>query len=264
MSELLEQLYAQQRAFAVNVFDNEKGLSELCALKKTDDSRFSDVQRFQIYHNNIYIGLREALAAVYPVINKLVGDEFFHHVAREYSYQHPSSSGNLHAFGEAFPEYLDGFPGTENLTYLPDMARLEWAYHRVFHTQEDAVLNIQKLSSLDEIDSNRLRFQVSNSCCLLSSAYPILKIWQMNQESSVSEEVSLDEGGVQLVVRHSGFDVVFEPLNKASFTLLHNLAEGRLFVDACAEVVAVDPDSDVGEMLKELIGRRLLSGFSCS
>ena len=266
--EHLRQLHEQQRAFVSQVVGDGKFLTEVQALplslKNTEQSHFSDAQRFQLYHNNIAIGFRGALAGVYPVVNKLVGDEFFHHLTREYSYQHPSHSGNLHAFGEFLPTFLINFPGVENLFYLSDVARLEWAYHRIFHAQEDAVLNIQKLTSLNEEARNRLRFKVSSSCCVLSSVYPVLKIWQMNQQGSTGEEVDLDEGGVQLVVRRLGADVIFEPLNKAIFTLLRSLSEGQLFVEACEEVVAVDPDCDVGTILKELIERRLLTEFSCS
>lgn len=266
--EHLRQLHEQQRAFVSQVLGDEKLSPESQALplslKNTEQSHFSDAQRFQLYHNNIVIGFRAALTGIYPVVNKLVGDEFFHHLAREYSYQHPSHSGNLHAFGEFLPTFLIDFPGVDNLFYLPDVARLEWAYHRVFHAQEDAVLNIQKLTSLDEEESSRLRFKVSSSCRVLSSAFPVLKIWQMNQQGSTGEEVDIDEGGVQLVVRRLGADVVFEPLNKAIFTLLRSLSEGWLFVEACEEVVAVDPDCDIGAILKELIERRLLTEFSCS
>jgi len=262
--QLREQLREQQRAFVAHVFDTENGPLEHFALKNTGHDQFSDAQRFQIYRNNIFIGFREALSGLYPAINKLVGDEFFHHVAREYIVQHPANSGNVHAFGEAFPDFLSGFPGTENLAYLPDVARLEWAYHRVFHAQESAVLNVQELSLLDEDATERLRFQLSSSCCVLSSAYPVLKIWQMNQEGNGDLEVDLNEGGVQFVVIRSGSDVVFEPLNEAVFTFLHSLSQDRLFVDACAEALAVDSDCDVGAMLKSLIEQRLLTGFSCS
>lgn len=259
-----QQMCEQQRAFVAHVFDGDKKPSELCALKHTGLEQFSDEQRLQVYRNNIVIGLRGALAGVYPVIKKLVGNDFFEHVAREYIHQHPSRSGNLHAFGNVFSEYLAGFPGTESLPYLPDVARFEWAYHQAFHAQEDAVLNIQKLSLLDEEANGRLKFQVSSSCCLFSSGYPVLKIWQMNQEGVELEEIDLAEGGVQLVVRRLGFDVVFEPLNKAIFTLLRHLSEGHLFVEACAEVLAIESECDVGKVLKELIERRLLTGFSCS
>ena len=269
MSELRE----QQRAFAKRVFEGQgfdaqgaadkNHIPDVLALKHGAVGSFSDAQRFQIYHNNIFIGLRAALSGVYPVINKLVGDDFFQNVAREYIVRYPTSDGNVHEFGRAFPAFLGKFPGADDLQYLPDVARLEWAYHEIFHAQEAGVLNIQALASLDETASEHLRFHVSSSCRLLSSDYPLLKIWQANQQGSEDLAVDLDEGGVQLAVMRSGFDVVFRPLNKAVFALLDALSNNRLFADACAEAVAIDPDCDIGAILNDLIAQRLLAGFSC-
>jgi hypothetical protein len=275
MNELLE----QQRAFVKRVFDEQgsdrqdfdvkgsadkKGRPAVLALKQDITNRFTDTQRFQIYRNNIFISLREALSGVYPVINKLVGDEFFQQVAREYIHRHPASDGNVHEFGAEFPGFLAEFPGAYGLAYLPDVARLEWAHHEIFHAPQAGVLNIQALASLDEAAHEHLRFQVSTSCRLLSSNYPVLHIWQANQQGHEDEVVDLDEGGMQLVVMRSGFDVVFRPLNKAVFALLDALSENRLFTDACAEAIAIDPNCDIGAILNDLIAQRLLTGFSCS
>ena len=60
-----QQLREQQRAFVAHVFDGEKPPSEFRALKHAERDPFSDDQRLQIYHNNIVIGLREALAGIY-------------------------------------------------------------------------------------------------------------------------------------------------------------------------------------------------------
>lgn len=285
MNELLE----QQRAFIKRVFDQQgldvkgstvkggavKGstvkdgtvegeLPSMLALKQGATNRFTDTQRFQIYRNNIFIGLREALAGVYPVINKLIGDEFFQQVAREYIHRYPANHGNVHEFGAELPEFLSEFPGVEGLPYLLDVGRLEWAYHQSFHAPEAGVLNVQALAALDESASEQLRFQASHCCRLLSSNYPVLNIWQANQPGHEDEIVDLDEGGVQFVVMRRGFDVEFRPLNEAVFTLLDALSKNRLFADACAEAVVIDPDCDIGAMLNDLIAQRLLTGFSCS
>jgi len=192
-----------------------------------------------------------------------VGDEFFQHVAREYIQQYPAHDGNVHEFGHVFSEFLASFPGANTLAYLPDVARLEWAHHQVFHASELAVLNIQALASLENLTSESLRFQVSKCCRLLSSVYPVLSIWQANQAGNENQTVDLEEGSVQFVVVRKGLDVEFRPLNEAFFSLLLALSKGKTFAGACEEALRFDVDSDVGAMLKSLIEQRLLTGFSC-
>ena len=67
---------------------------------------------------------------MYPTVEQLVGAPFFRYAAHEFILAHPSKSGNLHDFGEDLPGFLAGFEPARALAYLPDCARLEWAWHR--------------------------------------------------------------------------------------------------------------------------------------
>ena len=54
---------------------------------------------YAVYRNNVRTCLGRALADAYPVVERLVGEEFFRHTAYRYIAQHPSRSGDLNAFG---------------------------------------------------------------------------------------------------------------------------------------------------------------------
>ena len=96
--------------------------------------RLSPRQRLDIYRHNLFDSLSAALAAVYPTVAQLVGEGFFRFAAHAYIAAHPSRSGNLHDFGAQLPEFLAQFEPARGLPYLPDSARLDWAWHQVFHT----------------------------------------------------------------------------------------------------------------------------------
>ena len=66
------------------------------------------------------------------MIHQLVGEEFFRLLAKRFIEQHPSHSGNLHRYGSEMAEFLMHFENTQHLAYLPDVARLEWAYHLAY------------------------------------------------------------------------------------------------------------------------------------
>ena len=68
-------------------------------------------RRVSVYRNNVVNGLTEALRVSYPVVERLVGVEFFAHAARCYVRDVPSRSGNLHDYGAAFPAHLARLPG---------------------------------------------------------------------------------------------------------------------------------------------------------
>jgi hypothetical protein len=60
--------------------------------------------RLAIYRSNTYSNLRAALRDVYPVIVRLVGDDFFAHAASAFIRAHPSTSGDLNDYGDGFGE----------------------------------------------------------------------------------------------------------------------------------------------------------------
>lgn len=220
-------------------------------------------RRLRIYRNNVLSGLTEALRAIYPVIDRLVGEPFFKHAARQYIHRYPSHVGNLHDFGEYFADFLAILPETRELVYLPDVAHLEWAYHWVFHAADRAPLDPSRLTQVPIQKYLELSFQLHPASRLLASDYPILRIWEVNQqEYEGNQAVDLGEGEVKLLVIRRELDVTFEPLSDGEFALLHALNENRAFADACDAALAVEPTIDLGHCLQRHVVSGTLVDFS--
>lgn len=214
------------------------------------DNGLAGARRLQVYRNNMFTSLTDALAAVYPVIARLVGEGFFAAAAQEYIRVHPSRSGNVHDFGSAFPDFLASFRGAAALPYLADVARLEWAYHQVFHATEQPPLDPRRIAEVSENAQPSLCLVLQPALRLLASPYPILRIWQVNQAGYAdAAEVSLDEGGIHLLVRQRQLEIEFWTLGAGEFALLSRLADDDTLGDAVAAALAVEPELDVGEVL---------------
>ena len=103
-------------------------------------------RRLQVYRNNVFVSLLQALADVYPVLVRLVGRDYFDQAARRFVREHPSRSGNLHDFGSELPGFLGRLPEAASLPYLPDVAALEWAWHEAFHAGDAPALEAARRS----------------------------------------------------------------------------------------------------------------------
>jgi hypothetical protein len=102
------------------------GSEPLCDLIRSDG--ISASARLEVYRNNLHAGFTKTLGLEFPVIRRLVGEEYFRQVARAFLACYPSRSGDLHHVGGPFARFLrTQFVETEYL-YLADVARLEWAY----------------------------------------------------------------------------------------------------------------------------------------
>lgn len=221
-------------------------------------------RRISVYRNNIMTSLTEALRVSYPVVERLVGTEFFDYAARCYLRDVPSRSGNLHDYGAEFPSHLQRLPGVAALAYLPDVARLEWACQEVFHAPEAEPLDLEALAAVPAERHGDLRLYLHPASRLLASDYPVLRIWQVNQLGHVGEAtVDLGLGGVRLLVIRRGIDIEIEPVTTGEYALLVALRDERTLASACESVLAADPALDLAATLSGHIARRTVVGLSC-
>ena len=223
----------------------------------------SGARRLRVYRNNAALGLTGALEAVYPVVRRLVGEDFFRYAAARYIARHPSRSGDLHEFGERFPSFLESFSPAAALIYLPDVARLEWAYHEVFHAAGHPSLDVAALARVPAERRETLRFRLRPAARLLESAFPILRIWQVNQDDHAGDApVDLREGGVKLlIVRRDNLDIEFCALADGEFALLRALADDCDFADACERAMTAQPTFDLPARFGRHVARGTLVAF---
>jgi len=219
-------------------------------------------RRLQVYRNNHFASLAEVLAAVYPVIRRLVGEAFFDQAARNYIANHPSPSGDVHRYGGHFAAHLGRCPGVETLGYLPDVARLEWCYHRAFHAEQHPPLDAGGLRAVQPEDYPRLRLMLQPSARLLESCYPVLRIWQVNQPDWTGDAtVDLAEGRARLLVLRQGVEVAFIPLGVGEQFWLLGLAHGLTLLEAQQRATAREPGFDLGAALQRHLPLGVFSGW---
>lgn len=219
-------------------------------------------QRLAIYRGSIYGNLRAALRDVYPVVNRLIGEACFDSVATCFIQETPSPSGDIHGFGAEFPQFLRHFPATADLVYLPDVASLEWQLHEIYYIAEPPPLDMTALAALPEHVHGNLVFTLNPACRLLTSAYPVALIWQANQPDVVEpEEIHIDIGGVDLLVRRRQGVIELQLLSHAACVLLEQLRDGACFANALQAALIVQPDFDVVSFLQQQVRLGTLVDF---
>jgi hypothetical protein len=230
-------------------------------------------RRLAIYRHNLFGSLTEALSAVYPTVAALVGDGFFRYAAHDYIVAHPSRSGNLHEFGEMLPQFLEGFQPARSLPYLADSARLDWAWHAVFHTDSaacpDALSVLTRIAALSDAQRLALHLRWQPAARLVVSPYPILRIWQVHQAPMADDDgaqslVDFDAGGQAVLVAQRSGDITVERLAPAEHALLDTLSRRGTLGDAVASALAFDSEFDVGSAIARHLCVGTLTGLVAS
>lgn len=236
-----------QAAFAAALDGDARKLAALAA----DGTRASEC--IAVYRNNARHNFGEALRAVYPVVEQLVGSEFFAFGAERYRAAHPSMSGDIHRYGNRLADFLAAFPPAAALPYLPDVARLEWAMHEVFHAEDVVPFAVDQLTGLSENDLSRLVFELSPACRLLRSPYAVDRLWLLHQPG-VPWDAGFDlTDGAAMLVRREGYAVEVERLDEAEHALLATLARGATLGAGYDAAAGVDAAFDLaGSLVRHL------------
>lgn len=187
-------------------------------------------ERIAVYRNNHREIYRKALAASFPVIERLVGETCLAGLARAYTHRHPSRSGDLQDFGAGFPAFLERTYGSTRFRYLASVADLEWALEEVHLEPDEPPLTIRALRTFSPDDYGNLTFTVRRAVRLLRSPFPALSIWRANQPGN-SARVDLDEGGQDVAVARRGDDLQMHLLDRNTFALASELARGARLAD---------------------------------
>lgn len=190
------------------------------------DGLTGDPARFNVYRNNVAVGLQDILGETFPVVRELVGDEFFSAMARAFIQALPPRSPVLIDYGGGFADFIDGFTPARSLPYLADVARLEWARHESYHAADAEPASIDVLTGGNPSDIENLRFQMHPSLRLMRSDWPVASIWQAHQANTASDLSSLHEEGEQVMVVRPHLSVEVRCLEPAAFEFAERVASG--------------------------------------
>ncbi|WP_024301606.1 DUF2063 domain-containing protein [Pseudogulbenkiania sp. MAI-1] len=216
-----------------------------------------------VYRNNYRVGLIDTLAYAYPVLGQLVGEEFFRALAREYVKRHASHSGNLHRYGAAFGDFLDGFEHVRHLPYLADVARLEWQAHRLYYAADGAPPELAALAATPPERWGELRFALADDMALIASPWPVATIWLAHQPSSgIALPNQLDGCAETALVTRSAGAVRVEALPPAPAAFLLALQQNATLEAATDAALRQDEAFDLQATLGLLFERALLSSIT--
>ena len=218
----------------------------------TSHTARTPTKRFAVYRNNIVFGLISALRTRFPVVERIVGEECFATMARDFVVKHPPLSPLLMFYGDAFAGFIATLAPLAELPYLPDVARLEAARTHAYHAADAAPLDPLALQRLDADALVAARIVLHPSAHVIRSPHPIVTIWAMN--SGAAELRPIDGEGPEdaLVIRpDAAVSVVKLPPGGAMF--LKALASGLGLGRAAAIARDDQADFDLAANLAVLI-----------
>lgn len=215
--------------------------------------------RFNVHRNTVVSGLIDVLAARFPVVRRIVGEEYFAALARVFVTTHPPRSPVILSYGGEFPTFLEAFPPLADLAYLPDVARLEVAMGRAQHAADTEPVGADVFTAMSPMQLEGLRIDLHPSASIICSPHPALTIWEKNRpdrESTPVEGWSPED----VVVARPDLEVLAWRLPAGGASLLQALGSGMTLGDAAAST-CLEPGFDLTAILAVVFSAGLAAGF---
>lgn len=216
------------------------------------DLRPSSERRFSVYRNNVKASLVAVLAARFPVVARVVGEEFFIAMALVFIEREPPRSPILAEYGGTFAGFLEMFEPATELPYLPDIARLEWARHAAFHAGDAAPAVLDHLAAIPAEQLGATIVGLHPAACVIASPWPIVSIWTTNTHDEVPRAPAAGWTAETALVTRPVREVVVNRLTPGEACLLAELARGIALGEAADFTLHTHPEFDLAAALTVL------------
>lgn len=207
-------------------------------------------KRFAVYRNNVTVSLIEALFEGFPAVAKLLGEENFRNIAREYLRREPPSSPLMMLYGKGFAGFIEGFPPLAEFGYLPDVARLEYALRESYHAADATPIAPGELGQIPPEKLGEARLTLAPSVRLLRSEWPVFSLWRY--ATGASSDKPQPEAQSVLITRET-FDPVAQVLPAGGYEFLTALSAQKTLHDAATQATENEPAFDLPTVLSTLL-----------
>lgn len=244
-----------QSAFAAALIDTRLPCPD--GLRSTNGA--DPASRFAVYRNNVQASLINALADSYPVVQQLVGEEFFRAMAAIFIRSQPPQSPLMSRYGETFADFIARFEPIAGVPYVADVARLEYLRVLAYHAADAQPIRPEHVSAAlaNPQTLGGLTFGLHPSLNLLDSGFAVVAIWAAHQQEQNLAGIGLNQGQHALVLRN-GLDVEVFALDAGASVFIHHLSNGEPLLAAAEN----SPPFDLAQTLALLIAHNAIIQLS--
>jgi len=192
------------------------------------------VKRYDVYRNNVTVSLINALASIYPAVQRITGSEFFRAMARFHVRTTTPTSPLLFEYGRDFPVFIEGYKYAQDMPWLGDVARIERAWLDAYHAADAPPLPTAALAQVPPDRLGDIIFEAHPTTRIVRSAYPALAIFAMNRADGPVTSLKSSAAEDALVTR-TDMDVEVRLLPQGNATFLASLIDGETLAEAASK-----------------------------
>lgn len=223
-----------------------------------ENGKIPVTERLEVYHNNIIGNITDAILAVFPTLNILLGEQFLRQTIRQFIFENPPRASLIQDNANGFDYFLAQQKFIKQYPYIPDMARFELALHSAYYAKDTAPLMPDDLSGIKPDQFYDLRIHIAPSVTLLESAYDIMQLYKYCQNPEQLEKPDF-------ATQHKHFFLIwrqdlmcqFIPLQGDEFLFLKLLQKDNSLGKSTEETLEECENFNVGSFLEKALNLKI-------
>jgi hypothetical protein len=217
-----------------------------------------DQPGLSVYRNTIAKGCVDALAANFPTVLSMVGEDWFRAAAALFAREAPPASAALLDYGEDFPAWLERFPPAQDLPYLAGVAYLDRLWTETLFAAEAPTLTAEALSTLapEILAEMRLRLHPTVRFAAFDADLPSL--WRAARDGR--EDLDLSETPETLLLVRRDGAVRSRVAGEAETVFLRACRAGETLAQAAERAAQADPEIPLAPLFAALIADGVFAG----
>ncbi|QFR33778.1 DNA-binding domain-containing protein [Ancylobacter sp. TS-1] len=209
-------------------------------------------RRYDVYRNNVTVSLIEALAAIYPAVQRLTGAAFFRAMARFHVRQTPPTSPLLFEYGRDFPAFIAAYEHARDIPWLADVARIERAWLDAYHAADADPLDAGALARVPADRLAGLTFRAHPATRIVRSVYASGTIFAANRGDG--HDGTIDAGMAEdVLITRPDANVALRQLPPGAAAFLGRLVDGHRLDEAAQAALDAAPGFDIGAAIAAMI-----------
>lgn len=213
--------------------------------------------RWHVYASGYLARLVEAVENDYPALRRILGEGAFRSLVARYVRRFLPRSHDVGRVGDRLAQFLEADPLTEDLPFLPDLARLEWAVAEAFVAPDEPPLGWDALKRLKPEAVADLPLALHPSAALVRSRWPILDLRDCHNLPDEAVAIPVVGRPVNALVHRCGLEVVRRAADDAEAALLSRLGDGATLAGLGEDASPVVPER-LAEMFRTWVAEGLI------
>ena len=194
--------------------------------------------RLGIYAGAYGSRLVDALAASYPALAALLGEEDFQALGAKYVHAHDSPYFSIRNYGDALEAFLGTHADYAEVPLLAELARWEWLLCAVFDAADAEPLAAAALARVAPGDWPELRFTFHPSVRRAALRWNAPQVWKVLTEGGERPELRVASEPVEWLAWRQDLTNYFRSLAPGEAQTLDAARKGAAFGELCELLAA--------------------------